>query len=411
MVGPRTLSVSDRMLRDASAFDAVAACAGEIIPSDQMIPGEYPIYLDRAAGSHLWDVDGNRYIDYLCGYGAVMLGHADEEVDRAYFQEARSGPTLGFMKSAQAQLCQILVNTIPHAELALLLRTGSDATSAAVRLARAATGRERVVRWGYNGWHDWCAVREAGIPSSVRELASRFEFNEFDSFVRAVARPCEVACVVMMPMLLDPPSGRFLHDIQDFCRTHGIVFVLDEMRSGFRLAEGGAQQLFDLDADMVTVGKAMANGYCVSAVVGKEALLRRLGEIHITGTYFSSAAEMVAAVTCIRLLKHRDAVHHVWRQGADLQARLQSSARNAGVPVQIHGLPPMPYLTFAYPTDSDSDLAKRVFYTSMIRQGILLHPNHHWFVSASLANSDVNDTIAAASIAFGEVAAAAELAG
>lgn len=366
------------------------------------VEGAYPLFATRAKGSYIWDVDGNRYIDYSMGYGTVVLGHADDEVTTAVIQELKLGHCLSpLWKPSQVALTELLVSVIPGAEMAFLMKTGSDATTGAVRLARVFTGRNKVIRWGYNGWHDWCTPRPQGVPASTRSDILEFAYNDLDSLRQAFERHRgEIACVIMMPFELTPPQPGVLEEIRTIAHQHGALFVLDEMRSGFRLSLGGAQEFFGVRADLATYSKSMANGYAVSAIVGRADVLRGVAKTKMTATYFASSDAMSAAIATISKLKSGDAIAHIWRVGTLFQQGLRCLIGEYDIAAEVLGYPPFPFLSF-----TNSDLAKRnaeklTFYRTVVQLGILFHPNHHWYISASHSESDVEQTLAACRVAL-----------
>lgn len=405
--GPLDLKHSQHLLDRARAFDAQAAGMERVIASDRMVDGEYPTYVARAKGAYLWDVDGNQYIDYLLGYGTIILGHAHDAVVKAARTEMESGFATGMMKTAQVRLTAELTEITPNAEKALLLKTGSDATGAAVRIARSFTGRDRVVRWGYNGWHDWCALRPAGIPGAVRDLVHSFRYNDLDS-LRAIfeAHPNEIACLVMMPFETEAPEPGFLEGIREITRRHGTLLVWDEMRTGFRLSLGGAQEYFGIDADLVTFSKAMANGFEVSAVVGCGDVLDQLANVHISSTFFSNSAAMAAASATIGVLRSSSALDHVRDLGLRLQEGLRDLVRRNGLPARVVGYPQMPFLCFDHADPDAREAAKRTFFGTTVREGVFFHPNHHWYICASMTEADIDATLAASSAGFAAVSRA-----
>ncbi|MFE1548782.1 aspartate aminotransferase family protein [Streptomyces sp. NPDC058718] len=386
----RRFTRSEEWARRGERSDAWAATRGDILADDQFTRG-YPRYVSRARGAYLWDVDGNRYVDYILGYGPAILGHAHPEVTAAVTRELALGSCMSPLWSPrQVELTELLTSVIPGAEMAYLMKTGSDATSAAVRLARIHTGRSKVVRWGYNGWHDWTAPRPAGVPESTLADTLKFRYNDIDS-LRAVfaEHPESVACVIMMPFEVEPPEPGFLAAVRDLAHAHGALFVLDEMRSGFRMALGGAQEFFGVRPDLSTFSKAMANGFPISAVVGREDVMRGLSETHMSSTFYGNPAEMAAALTTVPILRDTDALATVWRLGEALQTGLAKLVAESGLPAEVVGYAPAPFLRFA----DGHEALKLSFYEETTRRGILLHPNHQWFLSAAHTDEDVEFTL------------------
>ncbi|WP_208853316.1 aspartate aminotransferase family protein [Streptomyces albofaciens] len=380
----------------AERIDALAAKRKNVIASDQMVEGHYPVFADRAHGAHFWDVDGNKYLDFFLSYGTVILGHADPDVDEAVVREIRRGFATGLMKPIQTELIEELLEIVPGAEMGMLLKTGSDATAAAVRLSRAFTGRDRVVRWGYNGWHDWCAQWDHGIPAVSRALVDTFTYNDLDS-LRAVfeRHPGQIACLVMMPFMVERPAPGFLEGVRELTREHGTLLVFDEIRSGFRLALGGAQEYYGVTADLVTLSKAFANGYAISALTGRADVLRTLDTVHISSTYYANADAMAAALATVRKLRSGDHLRRIRQLGERLQRELGALVAESGAPIEVVGHPPMPFLDFGFGDEERNQRAKRSFYAATIAEGVFLHPNHHWFISAATTDDDIDTAVRA----------------
>ncbi|MGS2591934.1 aspartate aminotransferase family protein [Streptomyces hebeiensis] len=398
--------------RRAEQIDALAAKRKNVIASDQMVEGHYPIFADRAQGAHFWDVDGNKYLDFFLSYGTVILGHADPDVDEAVVREIRRGFATGLMKPIQTELISELLEIIPGAEMGMLLKTGSDATGAAVRLCRAFTGRDRVVRWGYNGWHDWCAQWDHGIPAVSRALVDTFTYNDLGSLRALLERHRgRIACVVMMPFMIERPAPGFLEGVRELTREHGTLLVFDEIRSGFRLAIGGAQEHYGVTADLVTLSKAFANGYAISALTGRADVLRTLDTVHISSTYYANADAMAAALATVRKLRSGKHLERVRQLGERLQSGLRELVATYRAPMEVVGHPPMPFLDFGFGGEERDQRAKRSFYAATIREGVFLHPNHHWFVSAATTEQDIDSAVRAARSGFEALARDGWLAG
>jgi glutamate-1-semialdehyde aminotransferase len=381
------LAESVELQRRARASDAFAAARAQ--------RGDSPRYVARARGAYLWDVDGNRYVDYGLGFGSVLLGHADARVDAAVADQLALGTCTAPLPSPrQVELAELLTSILPNAERAFLVRTGSDATSVAVRLARVHTGRSKVARCGYNGWHDWACPRPDGIPPSVLGETFVFDYGDVAGLEHLFdTHPEQIACVLTMPFELDRASVGFLQDAQSIVRRHGALLVLDELRSGFRIALGGAQERLGVAADLSVFGKAMANGYPISAVVGRADVMESLGRTIASSTSFGNAAEMAAALATIATLRDTDALERVGSLGELLTAGLRAVVETAGIPAEIVGYPAMPFLRFER-NERSLDI-KRRFFDAVLDDGVFLHADHQWFLSAAHTEADVELTVAA----------------
>ena len=331
---------------------------------ENYIPGQFPLFIEKSKGAYLWDIDGNRYTDYIMGYGAISLGYCIDEVDEAAIAQIRNGFMTSLTSPVQTQLAELLVDAIPCAERVHLCKTGSDATAAAVRLARIHTGRDKIVRWGYNGWHDWCNSKTAGIPEGVKNLAHKY----------------------------------------------GALFILDEMRTGFRMSLGGAQEYYGVTPDLATFSKGMANGYAVSALVGRADVMDSLKESRFSSTFFTNTSEMAAAIKTIECIREKNVVPYIWKLGGKLMDGLREIIKVTGVEAEMIGVDIMPYIIFNYdnakwisPTGFSGapvfepggkvEKAWRTFYAEAAQGGVLLHPNHHWYVGMSHTEQDIDETL------------------
>ncbi|GHJ29769.1 aspartate aminotransferase family protein [Streptomyces hygroscopicus] len=403
--GALRLDNSMKLLARGRLVDATLSEKDYVIERDRLVEGAYPVYGERARGARVWDADGNEYLDYILAYGTIILGHADPAVTKAAQQEIEEGFSITLRKRTHIELAERLVRIIPGAERVFLLKTGSDATSAAVRLARAYTGRDRVVRWGYNGWHDWAAQRPGGIPDTVRTQVDTFRYNDLDDLREVFRRHAgQVACLLLMPFELDSPEPGFLQGAIDLAHEHGALVVFDEMRSGFRVALGGAQELYGVRADLATFSKAMANGWAVSALTGRADVMAMVGQTHISSTFYSNSVSMAAAVATIDQLADGTVLDRVRRLGVRLQSGLTELVGRHGVPARVRGVPQMPFLAFTHPDPGRSRAMQDAFFAETTRRGVLLHPTHHWFVCAATTDADLDHTLAACDAAF-EVAA------
>lgn len=385
----------------ARAQEIVAGGTTQGKAPNTLIPGEYPIYVARGQGATLWDVDGNRFLDWILAYGIIVLGYCDPDVDAAAIGEIREGFAFPLTRPVQNELAELLVDVIPCAEMVHFFKTGSDTTTAAVRLARIVTGREKIVRWGYNGWHDWCCIREAGIPRQVRENVLTFRYNDLDSLEDVLKRHHdEVACVIMMPLEIEAPQPGFLAGVKELAHRHGALFILDEMRSGFHLALGGAQEYYGVTPDLATFSKAMSNGYAMSALAGRRDLMQALSQTYVSSTFFTNSIPMAAAVATINKLRRKQVIPHLWQIGKGLMEGLDRLAHDLGVEAQAVGIPPTPFLVFTYSTPEVRETAKHVFFRETTRRGLLLHPSHHWFVCAAHTEQDLAHTLEICEKAF-----------
>jgi glutamate-1-semialdehyde aminotransferase len=370
------------------------------------IIGEYPIFIERGYGGHIVDVDGNDYIDMLCAYGPIVLGYVEPEINDAVVARIDKGFCFSLVQPEQNLLERRLIDLIPSAEQAILVKTGSDATSAAIRIARAATGRDVILRCGYHGWHDWCVEVHGGVPAAVLALTDEFRYGDVGALTEKLAEhQGRVAAVIVTPVghplaepVMAPPAG-YLEAVREQCRQHDVVLVFDEIRTGFRVAMGGAQERYGVVPDLTTVGKAMANGYAISAVVGRRDLMQVLEKTaFISSTFFPNSLEIVAALKTLEILERERVPEKLWERGGRFLERLREIARASGQAVTVSGIPPMPFLTFDRSDARYKDRRTR-FYTECVRRGLFIQPYHHWYINYRHTEDDLAralDTIEAA---------------
>ncbi len=372
-------------------------------PSD-FIEGEYPIFLESGQGSRLTDVDGNEYIDFLCGYGPIILGYREQEVDEAVVRQITDkGFCFTLTQRYQNQLAQKLREIVPCSEMSIFLKTGSDATTASVRIARAYTNRTKVMRCGYHGWHDWCVEMKGGIPEKFYEDVYEFRYNNLAQIEELMAiHGDQTAAIVMTPFghpnhqkMAEPKPG-FLEGVRELANRYGAILVFDEVRTGFRLAMGGAQELYKVTPDLVVLGKGMANGYAISVVTGKtDVMMAAAQKLFISSTFFPNSDGYVAALKTIEILERDNVLAKIWEKGGRLMKKIQAIIDKYDVGAELTGVAPMFYITFKK-DETDTHRARRDdFYTQLIRRGIFLHPHHHGYISYRHTEEDLDTTVQA----------------
>ncbi len=364
------------------------------------VPGEYPIYIERGYGGHIIDVDGNDYIDMLCAYGPIILGYNEPEINNAVIEQMEKGFCFSLVQEVQNDLQKKLIELIPSAEMAVLVKTGSDATSVAVRLARGYTDKPKILRSGYHGWHDWCVEVPGGVPKQIQELTIGFKYGDLDSLEQKLEEnKGEVACIIITPVghplakpVVAPPKG-YLEGVRQLADKYGVVLIFDEIRTGFRVAMGGAQERYGVTPDLSVFGKAMANGYPISACVGKKEIMKMMEEkVFISSTFFPNSLEMVAALKCIEILERDKVIEDIWTRGADFLAKAEKLVKDSKVPATVSGIPPMPYITFDKVDDDYKD-RRTCFYTETIRRGLFIQPYHHGYICYRHTDEDLANAL------------------
>jgi glutamate-1-semialdehyde aminotransferase len=360
------------------------------------IPERSPMYIERGRGCHVTDVDGHEYIDFLMAYGAFLLGYADPEVDAAARQEQARGALLSMNRPQHVLFAEVLVAQFSAADMAVTLKTGSEATTAALRIARRATGRRRIARAGYHGWHDWCLPLDRSVPAGLDAQILEFDSNAPHTLEALFSTyPGEIAAVILAPEMVLPPSAAVFEAIQHITHRHGALFVLDEVKTAFRTAPGSVQARFGLRPDLTTVSKGLSNGWPVAAVVGRRDVMNSAAGMHLSGTYHGDTAAMAAAITTLRIVRERGVADYVWALGQRLIDGLNVIARELHVSALSYGepFPPMPFLRFNHPHAETNAALSTVFYEAMLERGVLLHPRHMWFISYAHQAADIDITL------------------
>ena len=380
-----------------------------------LVPGSYPYFFARGDGSHVWDVDGNEYIDYLCSYGPIVVGHRHPAVDEAAVRQMRDGNCFNAPTPLWVELAEHLVEITPFADWAVFAKNGSDVCTWAVEVARAATGRRKVIKaeGAYHGTHAWCSPLPSGITPEDRANVIEVAWNDLTALDAAIsAARDDVAAIILTPFRHDAfhdselPADGYLAGVRRLCDAHGIVFVLDDVRAGFRLHLGGSGEYFGgVRPDLACYCKAIANGYPLSAAVGREALRNAAQEVFFTGSYFTSGVPMAAALACLRVLAEEDGIARMDALGRRLCTGLDEAARRHDLRVTTSGPPALPFMSFC---DDPGQSLNRVFCAAMAERGVYLHPHHNWFLSAAHTEADIDRTLDRADESFRIVAAGRE---
>lgn len=404
------LENSERLYREAQ----------ELIPGGMMgirrpynfVPGEYPVFFEHAKGGKVVDVDGNEYIDMLCAYGPIIIGHREKEIDRAVIEQIKEkGFCMSLVQPIQNELARKVISLIPSAEKVVFVKTGSDATTLAVRTARGYTDRTKILRCGYHGWHDWCVEVKGGIPKKLYEDIYEFEYNNLDQ-VEALMKEHgrEVAAIIVTPVghpLAHPvqmPKPGFLEGVKELAHKNGAVLIFDEIRSGFRFSLGGAQKVFGVTPDLSVFGKAMANGYEISMLAGKKEIMDVLVQkVFVSSTYFPNATSMAASLKTIEIMERDNILEGVRKRGEVFSSIIRKYLKKNDMPVEFSGAPLMPYITF---NKDEQGLYKKLrndFYTELIRRKVFLQPYHHGYVCYRHSPRDMKYAAEAVCEVLGEI--------
>jgi glutamate-1-semialdehyde aminotransferase len=362
----------------------------------QYVNGVAPKYLRSGKGSHVWDVDGNEYIDYNMAIGPLSLGYAYPAVDEAIIAQLKDGITFSMMHELEVELAELVHQVIPNAESVRISKTGADVTSAAIRVARAYTGRKKILCCGYHGWHDWYIAvtsRSSGIPEEIKELSSTFEYNDLESVKNALG--ADVACVILEPFVFEAPKNNFLQELKALCEANGTLLIFDEMWTGFRIAVGGAQEYFGVKADLACYSKAFANGMPVSLLTGRKDIMELFKEeVFFFTTFGGEALSLAAAVTTIKEMIAKNVPDYLAEKGKVLKDGYNALAEELGIAhyTRCTGYDCRSLVSFDASAGNPLEL-KSFVQQEMIKRGILWSGFHN--MSFSHTDEDIEYTLKA----------------
>lgn len=357
------------------------------------VKGVSPIYLKRGDGCHVWDVDGNEYIDYGMAVGTIILGYNNVMVNNAIIRQLHDGTNFSLVHPLEVELAELLSDVIPCAEMMRFEKTGSSATTAAIRIARAYTRREKVIRGEYHGWHDWCMANtrhDGGIPKVLKDYVFTGRYNDIESYKKIFEEHDDIACIIVEPVEFQEPKDGFLSKLKSLAHSYGALFIFDEIVTGFRFSMGGGQSYFGVTPDMATFGKGMSNGMPISAVTGKKEIFDMVKDkVFISTTFGGECLSLAASIANINELQDKNVPGYLETIGILLKKRFNQMIQEAGLSEYIEcvGLPPRLNLSFI------SIELKSLCMQEMVKRGVLFT----WtiFTSYSLKKEDIEKTFSA----------------
>ena len=373
---------------------------------EDQFPENSPVIIDRGEGCHVWDVDGNEYIEYGMGLRSIILGHAYKPVVEAAYRQALRGNNFVRPAAIEAEVAEHVVNLIDSAEMVKFAKNGSDANDAAVKLARAYTGRDLVgvcadhPFFSVNDWFIGTSPMDAGIPKAIKDLTVKFRYNDIESVKALFAKyPGQIACLILEPEKTDPPANGFLHEAQRLCRENGTLFVLDELITGFRYHLRGAQNLFGLDPDLSSFGKAMGNGFAIAALVGKREYMQ-LGDLYhdkekvflLSTTHAAEGSGLAAALETMRICERENVAEYLEYQGERLRDGIMKAVEEHHL-IEFFGVLGRACNLVYFTRDQDkkpSQPFRTLFFQETMKRGLLM-PS--LIVSFSHTDQDVDRTV------------------
>jgi len=406
-------------MADAATLDlSLRQRAARVIPKGMWghldagrLPQGYPQFFERGQGCRLWDVDGREYLDFMCSWGPIVLGHHDPDVEAAVEAQRAKGDCFNGPGTALVDLAELLVEVIPHADWTIMAKNGTDATTACVTIARAGTRRRKVLvaKGAYHGAAPWCTPSLIGVTAEDRAHLAHYVFNDVPSLEAAVAQAGDdLAAILVTGFKCDQgfdhemPTPEFAAACRRLADAAGAALIVDDVRSGFRIDLGGTWEAVGVRPDLSAYSKAIANGYALAAVTGNDRFRDAAAQVFTTGSFWYTSVAMAAALATIRKLRAIDGVAHMRRMGERLRDGIAAQAARHGVALRQTGPAQMPVLLF----DDDADRAKgNLFCVEALKRGVYLHPAHTMFLSAAHTADDIDQALAATDAALAVVAA------
>ena len=345
--------------------------------------GISPLFASKVKGAYLWDLDGQKYIDLVSSLAAITVGYNDSGVNRAVSKQLKKATSMSLPGVLEAEVSELIVELVPSAEMVRFGKNGSDATSAAIRLARAYTGRDHVVVCGYHGWQDWfigSTTRNKGVPNSIASLTHKFEFNNIESLKKVMSEfGSKIAAVIMEPMNSVFPNVGFLESVKELTHANGALLIFDETITGFRFSKGGAQELFGVIPDVSTFGKGMANGFPISAVVGRRDVMMEMEEIFFSGTFGGELLSLAAARHVLMRHLQENICGELAELGRSLahQSQLEIEKNNLQTVITITGHETWKFLNWHRTEHYSVDELKTFFMQEVFKRGLLVLSTHN----------------------------------
>lgn len=359
--------------------------------------GISPYFIKKGEGSRVWDVDGNEYIDFVNALAAITLGHNDPDVSKAVKAQMDNGTIFSLAHPIEMEVAEKIIEMVPCVEQVRFGKNGSDATAGAIRLARAFTGKEHVLVCGYHGWQDWyigSTPRNLGVPYATRTLTHTFEYNNLDSLKKLFEElGSDIAAVMLEPMNIIFPEKGFLEGVKALTHEHNALLIFDEVVTGFRNANGGAQEYFGVTPDLVCLGKGLANGYPLSAIGGRAEIMKMMEEVYFSFTYGGETLSLAAALASLNKLQTHDVINQMSIKGQRLLDEVSSSitAYELDEVLSVSGHPTWSFLLIKDHKDFDAPTIKTFFMQEMMENGILTLGSH--LLSYAHTDDDIDSII------------------
>lgn len=361
----------------------------------QLPIGISPFFAKKGKGAYLWDVDGNKYIDFVNSLAAITLGYNDRKVTKGVKKQLEKGTIFSLAHELEFKVAEKICEMVPCAERVRFGKNGSDATSGAIRIARAYTKKDHVLVCGYHGWQDWyigSTTRNDGVPKVTQELTHTFKYNDIESLKQKIKElKGKIAAVILEPVNIAPPKDGFLEKVKELTHKEGAVLIFDETVTGFRYANGGAQEFFGVTPDLATFGKGLANGYPVSAVAGKKEIMKLMEEVFFSFTFGGETLSLAAAYETLKILQKKPVIDTIFKNGAYLMDHLNALIREYSFEnfISVQGYPCWSFLVMNSTDFATTEELKTLFMQIMFENGIFILGTHNLSYSHSKEDIDV----------------------
>lgn len=355
--------------------------------SERFLPENWPSYYKKANGCKIWDLDNNEFFDFAqMGVGSCVLGYAHPEVNAAVIEAITNGSMSSLNSYEEVQLAEKLISLHPWADMARFARTGGEACAVGVRIARAASGKDKVAFCGYHGWHDWYissnigdnskldeqllpGLKPAGVPRQLKGCSLPFFYNNIDSLKNLIAENDDIGVIIMEPVRNVLPAEGFLEEVREIATKIGAILIFDEVTSGFRMNNGGIHLNFGVDPDMAIFGKALGNGFPISAIIGKREVMEAAESSFISSTFWTERIGFTAALKTLEIIERDNVYENLVKYGNQINEVWQKSSEKAGLEIHISGISPLTHISFKNSLPMES----QTFYTQeMLKRGYLL---------------------------------------
>ena len=345
--------------------------------------GVSPLFINKANGTYVWDIDGNKYIDLVNSLAAITIGYKNKKIDNSVRKQMKKGSIFSLPGILEAEVAELIIETVPSAEMVRFAKNGSDVTTAAVRLSRAYTGKEEIAFCGYHSWQDWyigSTSMNKGVPKDVAKLSHRFIYNDIESLRKIFDnKPNKIAAVILEPMTLEYPKNNFLNEVKDLAKKNNSILIFDETITGYRYSIGGAQLEFNVTPDLTTLGKGIANGYPLSAIVGKREIMKEIENIFFSGTFGGELLSLAAAKTVIQMHLNFDVTGRITSVGSKIALELQNIIDSYKMEefLNISGHPTWKFLNWGGNEKFNAQVIKTYFMQEMFKKGVLVLSTHN----------------------------------